>query len=565
MSESKKEKNPYAEELIKDRYLAEEFILAKGGIGFVFKAKDKIGNKEVVIKVLQRQLVEDPWIVSKFYSEAKAIMRIHQLQDSLGEEKYSQEEKQSLDLIVKGVEADELSDGSPYLVMEFIEGFSLRNVIKENSHGVSLERAANIVKELGTALSLVHKNGIYHRDLKPENIMLTMSKAGQEHIKIIDFGIATVKESPSEKTQTTALPAGTMAYMAQEQIMAKPSASSDIYAMGVIAYELITGRRPFYLEQANEGSAAVRFYNAQAEGLKVRPKVLRDFLPNEADELIVKALSFNPGERFSSAEEFGNLLSDCLTKSDEEATLIQNTQTEKVTLREKTAITKSINTKTSIKKPFAVKRFSVNKVVFLSVFLVAAAATFGFLFIKTQVPSNKLAYAIELQRFSEGNYKTPIRLAGKTSFSSRDRIKFNITFQKDGYIYLLNESPTKLEISLPKYTLLYPTPDENNYFPLGQVVKVPSASESWLQFAGSTGVEKIWIVWSKERVPELESVRPLLKLGGVVLDKSQISSLTKLLDKYNKNIKTQENEKTNSVDVTSQENVVAVVVSLVHQ
>jgi serine/threonine protein kinase len=565
VSEPKKEKNPYAEELIKDRYLAEEFILAKGGIGFVFKAKDKVEKKEVVIKVLQRQLVEDPWIVSKFYSEAKAIMRIHQLQDSLGKEKYSQEEKQSLGLIVKGIETDELSDGSPYLVMEFIDGFSLRNVIKENSHGVSLERAANILKELGIALSLVHKNGIYHRDLKPENIMLTMSKAGQEHIKIIDFGIATVKESPSEKTQTTALPAGTMAYMAQEQIMAKPSASSDIYAMGVIAYELITGRRPFYLEQANEGSAAVRFYNAQAEGLKVRPKVLRDFLPNEADELIVKALSFNPEERFSSAEEFGKLLSDSLTKSDEEATLIQNSQTEKVTLREKTAITKPINTKTSIKKTFVDKNISANKVIFLGFFL-GAVALFGFLFIKIQTPSNKLAYSIELQRFSDGNYKVPIQLAGRTSFSSKDRIKFNITFQKDGYVYLLNESPTKLETGLPKYTVLYPRPEENNYFPLGQMIKVPSASESWLQFAGSTGVEKIWIIWSKERIPELENVRPLLKLrGGAVLDEVQISSLAKFLDKYNKNVNSQENEKANLVYVTSRENVIVVAASLIHQ
>lgn len=566
MSEPKKERNPYAGQLIKNRYLADEFILAKGGIGFVFKAKDREKNRNVAVKVLQRQLVEDPWIVAKFYSEAKAIMRIHQMQDSLGQEKYTQEEKCCLGWIVEGIETDELEDGSPYLVMEFIEGFSLRNVIRENTHGVNLERAANILKQLGIALSLVHRNGIYHRDLKPENIMLTIYKNGEENIKLIDFGIATVKESPSEKTQTTTLPAGTMAYMAQEQIMAKPSASSDIYAMGVIAYELITGRRPFYLDQSDDGLPAVKFYNAQADGLKIKPKTLRDFLPEEASELIVKALSFNPEDRFSSAEEFGNLLHQALMQPDGEETLISPIKTGKITPKEKTDPAHPIKTKPSLKTQLNSNISSKLTVIGFLLATIIFVATSLWLS-KPTSPIVKIGYAIELQRFSSGKYEKTVRLAGRTSFSSNDRIKFNISSQESGYIYLLNESPTKLQGKLPKYILLYPKVDENNYFPFNQLITIPASPESWLQFADATGIEKIWIIWSKEPLLELENIRPLLNSNdkGLVKDIEKINLITKLLEKYNKNLKPQENEQTNLVEITSPEKTIAIAASLIHQ
>ena len=138
-------------------------------------------------------------------------------------------------------------DGKPYIVMEYIDGPTLRSEIQND--GMDLRRAAALIKQIGAAVGHVHDKGILHRDLKPENIMLQLLSDGTEVVKIVDFGIAKIKDSVGATSTVNTVPIGTLAYMSPEQLRGgeRITAASDIYSMAVVACEMITGQRPFQL------------------------------------------------------------------------------------------------------------------------------------------------------------------------------------------------------------------------------------------------------------------------------------------------------------------------------
>ena len=176
-----------------------------------------------------------------------------------------------------------MPDGQLYFVMQYVEGITLRSVMKVE--GMPLERVAGIIRQACQALGVAHNRGIFHRDLKPENIMLQTLDEGDELVKLIDFGIALVKDSQVAESDTETQVAGTFAYMAPEQLRGRPTASSDIYSMGVIAYEMVTGQLPF------SPRSVVELYEMQKAGVKVKPKQHRYSLPEAAQDVILNALS----------------------------------------------------------------------------------------------------------------------------------------------------------------------------------------------------------------------------------------------------------------------------------
>src|SRR5438067_108483 len=206
-----------------ERYFIES-ELGQGGVGAVYLASDrKLHDKHVVIKILLDKSLQNSWVVQKFQQEKEALARV----DHPG--------------VVGILDTGELPDGKPYLVMQYIDGVTLRSQIKPE--GMPLERTAEIVKQIGRALGAAHDRGIFHRDLKPENIMLQTFGSSEEQVKIIDFGIAKLKDSVVAPSTMTGATAGTVAYMAPEQLGGRPtSAATDIFAMGAIACELVTGR-----------------------------------------------------------------------------------------------------------------------------------------------------------------------------------------------------------------------------------------------------------------------------------------------------------------------------------
>ena len=252
------------------RYRIERF-LARGGAGAVYVARDEqVAQRAVVVKFLEHQ---DPWLKTKFREEMEALARI----DHPG--------------VVGILDAGE---NPPFLVIEYIDGVTLRSEIQKGP--IEIGRVARLMRQIGSAVGAAHEKGVLHRDLKPENIMLERAGTGEETVRLIDFGIARV-DRPDEETltQTTRF-AGTTQYMAPEQLAGRPSAASDIYAMGVLAYEMLSGRRPFM------AASPVELYQQQRSGMKM---AVPAEVPSAARRLVLKQLSFKPEDRGASAVEAG--------------------------------------------------------------------------------------------------------------------------------------------------------------------------------------------------------------------------------------------------------------------
>src|SRR5688572_7119703 len=282
-------------QVLDGRYLIER-ELGKGGVGAVYLAHDrKLHDKPVVVKVLLENSLQNAWVVQKFQQEKEALSRV----DHPG--------------VVGILDTGELPDQKPYIVMQFVDGVPLRDAIKAKPEGMDLERVASIIKQSGAALGAVHQKKIYHRDLKPENIMLQALGRGDEQVKIVDFGVAKLKESViASSTVPGAATAGTIVYMSPEQLRGeKVTGASDIYSLGVIAYEMVTGRRPF-----NPDTIA-HLAEMQRQGVRAKPIDLRPRLPEEAQAIMLKALAFDPKARHQNAAEFGDALAIALMNEED--------------------------------------------------------------------------------------------------------------------------------------------------------------------------------------------------------------------------------------------------------
>ena len=261
---------------LKERYLLQR-ELGRGGFGVVYLAADEqLVSRPVVVKIMLNA-APDPWERRKFRDEIEALARLNHPG------------------IVSVLDSGETEEGRPFLAMEYVEGTRLRALIRPE--GMDLERVADLIRQIGGALGAAHRKGIWHRDLKPENIMIQALDDGDQRIKLIDFGLATVKRSDALVDSTSRI-AGTFRYMAPEQLRGRPSAASDIYGLAVIAYEMVTGRVPFNAETSLE------LYGTQMAGVQVRPKSLRPGLPEEAESSILKALQPAEGNRHPTIGEF---------------------------------------------------------------------------------------------------------------------------------------------------------------------------------------------------------------------------------------------------------------------
>jgi serine/threonine-protein kinase len=297
-----KQKFPYTNEILRkgdfvnNRYKINS-ELQKGGLATVYLATDSnLHNRLVVLKVLPNRLNSEAqnWLKNKFLLEIKALSKLHHPN------------------IVAIFDYGILPDSSLFFVMEYIQGYSLRDIISNYSLGLLPEQISVITSQISNALEAAHSLGIYHRDLKPENIMVQFLNNSQIHVKLIDFGIATVKDSITSITGITTI-AGTPTYMSPEHLEGSPSALSDIYSLGVVVYEMLTGRPPFNISHfSNFREALSKLKQLQEQGLIVRPSLLSSNLSNQVDEIVFKALSYNPKDRYKQASQFAQALNSFL-------------------------------------------------------------------------------------------------------------------------------------------------------------------------------------------------------------------------------------------------------------
>ncbi len=282
---------------IAERYVVER-ELGRGGIGVVYLARDQqLHARLVVIKVLMDTGSASKWTLKKFLHESEALSRIDHPN------------------IVKVFDRGTLADGRRFIVMEYVPGTTLREEIKAGP--LPLNRVARIAEQMGRALHAAHGAGVFHRDLKPENVMIREMGEGEIDVKVIDFGIAKVTDPVSTKVTLENVYAGTLHYMAPEQMEDAPCTSAvDVYAMGIIAYEMLTGERPFQLSTSNLALAFRQLTDQQKSGVRKSPRELRTDIPSGVEAVILRALRYNPGERYQSAKQFAEHLAKSLRGAD---------------------------------------------------------------------------------------------------------------------------------------------------------------------------------------------------------------------------------------------------------
>jgi len=207
--------------------------------------------------------------------------------------------------VVHVYESGRTPEGKPFIVMQYVKGKTLRDAM--GGQPMELERAARIVNQLGSALSAVHSEGVVHRDVKPENVIVQPSYG--EFAILIDFGVAKLEASQAGGSDRETW-AGTPIYMAPEQLQGHPIAASDVWALGVVTYELVTGRKPF-----SAAADIPMLKDAQAAPV-TEPRALCPELSKAAQAVVLKALSYDPAHRYTHAHEIGEAFLQAVLKGD---------------------------------------------------------------------------------------------------------------------------------------------------------------------------------------------------------------------------------------------------------
>ncbi|MET0793126.1 MAG: serine/threonine-protein kinase [Polyangiaceae bacterium] len=273
-------------QLIAEKYRIER-LLGRGGMGEVYEARHVVVGRRFAIKFLHAHLARGRDSGSRFLREAQAAGALDSEQ------------------IAAVLDFDTAADGAPFLVMEYLAGESLATVLKREGQ-LSVPRVLGMLLQICRGLDVAHRAGIVHRDLKPDNLFLTQRPDGSELVKILDFGIAKWVDGGSDGTTThSGVILGTPFYMAPEQARGEKSVDLrvDIHALGVVAYELLSGKKPHPGES----------YNAILAHILTQPVVplatLQPGLPRELTAVIERAMAFEPALRPSSTAELsGELL-----------------------------------------------------------------------------------------------------------------------------------------------------------------------------------------------------------------------------------------------------------------
>ena len=278
-----------------DRRYRIEFRLAAGGFGAIYRAIHVITGRAVALKVLHAKLATEPDVVARFRREAAALAQLRNQHT------------------ITAYDFGQSTDGMLYIVMELLQGESVWERF-EALGPYAWRKLVTIMRQVCSALAEAHALGIVHRDLKPTNIHLEPIGGNPDFVKVLDFGIAKILPGSSldnsDLTKSGTV-VGTFDYMAPEQMVgAQTTGQSDIYTLGIVLYEMLTGERPFGQPETPAAMLAAM--------LSQTPRPITNFCeaPPELDSLIVRCLDKDPAKRFRDVIELADALDTLLTLDD---------------------------------------------------------------------------------------------------------------------------------------------------------------------------------------------------------------------------------------------------------
>jgi serine/threonine protein kinase len=432
-----------------------------GGMGSVYKAYDRRLGWMVVVKVIREHALKDRWMVDKFRQEKDALAKIDHPN------------------VVRLVDAGELENGAPYLVMKYVEGSDLSQILAAAEGGLEPARVAAIMQQAGHGVSALHEAGLVHRDIKPGNFVVA-EKDLKFPVKVIDLGIVRVLGT---NTRLDQIP-GTPGYFAPEQLSGEDvTTASDVYALGVTAYELLTGRPLFDLQGMPLKEIPMRLPRLQQNLIGLAPHELLPDFPNAA-AVILKALSLDPADR-QSAQEFGEELARALTLA---------------------PISTVIDERISLIRRF-VNWLFLNKwrlTAALAMFIVLGVMLWGVsLLVKPNGtpprPERSLTYGLTVVQERDG--KT-VSATGRGTFETGDEFRFNFTPAQAGALYVFNEGTSG------NWHVLFPTPENHHGDPgLAALERIQTRENRFTVPRGmKQGTESIWIVWASQPVQALDEI-----------------------------------------------------------
>jgi serine/threonine protein kinase len=253
-----------------------EKLVARSGMASIYRAVDERNGRAVALKIPHPEAEADPLLFDRFRREEEIGLKLDHPS------------------VMKVYEND--GTRQIYMVLEWVDGRLLRQILAEQKK-LPIERAVKITLEICDALEYIHSHGVVHRDLKPENIMID----ADDHIKLIDFGIAGATGMRRLTFAKLTQAMGTPDYISPEQVKSKRGdARSDIYALGVMLYEMTTGEVPF------KGPNAFAIMNDRLLNNPIPPRELNPEISPQLQEIIYRAIERNPANRYASAKEFAH-------------------------------------------------------------------------------------------------------------------------------------------------------------------------------------------------------------------------------------------------------------------
>jgi serine/threonine-protein kinase len=274
--------DPFVGRTLDDKYLVEEPVGA-GGMGAVYRARHLSMDRPVAIKFLHQRFVEDEAARNRFQAEARAAVKLCHPN------------------AVSVTDFGQTSEGVVYIVMELLEGRTLREILNREAP-LETARATSIMLQTSDAVAAAHVAGIIHRDLKPSNILVTQSADQPAAVKVLDFGIATFSADDDEDAPVVAQTntvIGTPRYMSPEQHNGNElTPAADVYSLGVILYEMLAGMAPF------SGSTPAEIAEKHANNPPHSPREIVAAIPQDVERVVLHALEKEPSDRPANAGEF---------------------------------------------------------------------------------------------------------------------------------------------------------------------------------------------------------------------------------------------------------------------